>query len=316
MLAPERDGVRPGSDFQSDPTPCPGTDFKSVPQQKGQNPKHIMCGIAGIHNLSSGPMPSDHLVRQMISIMRHRGPDTTGVYLDPDIHVGQCRLSILGLATGNQPIAARDGQMWIVYNGEVFNYLELKSDLEKKGHRFITDTDTEVVLHLYEEYGPECLSQLNGQFAMAIWDARKKELFLARDRVGICPLYYTQVNGRLVFASEIKAIFLDPAVSREIDMPSLAQVFTCWTTIGKKTVFKNVFELCPGHYMLVRQGKELCVQHPYWQIPFYAPDQQYTGTREQAAEELAALLEDAVRLRLRADVPVGAYLSGGLDSSA
>ena len=251
----------------------------------------------------------------MISIMRHRGPDTTGVYLDPDIHLGQCRLSILGLETGDQPIATPDGRLWTVYNGEVFNYLELKSDLEKKGHQFSTDTDTEVVLHLYEEYGPACLSQLNGQFALAIWDARKKELFLARDRVGICPLYYTHANGRMVFASEIKAIFLDPAVPREIDWQSLAQVFTCWTTIGESSIFKNIFELRPGHYMLVRQGEGNAVQQPYWELPFYAPEHQYQGSPEEAAEELKALLEDAVRLRLRADVPVGAYLSGGLDSS-
>ncbi|MFO7840026.1 MAG: asparagine synthase (glutamine-hydrolyzing), partial [Desulfosalsimonadaceae bacterium] len=232
-----------------------------------------------------------------------------------DIHLGHCRLSILGLKTGDQPISSRNGQMWIIYNGEVFNYLELKSDLEKKGHRFITDTDTEVVLRLYEEYGPQCLPLLNGQFAMAIWDAGKKELFLARDRVGICPLYYTFRDGRFLFASEIKAVFLDPAVTRQIDLQALAQVFTFWTTVGEKTIFKDVFELRPGHYMLVRKNQDSCVQQPYWEIPFYPPEDQYKGTQEQAAEELAALLEDAVRLRLRADVPVGAYLSGGLDSS-
>lgn len=261
-------------------------------------------------------MPEDRLIRRMVSIMRHRGPDKTGIYTDSSIHLGHCRLSILGLKTGDQPIAGKDNRTWIVYNGEVFNYLELRDDLEKKGHRFATGTDTEVVLRLYEEFGPKCLSMLNGQFAVAIWDAVKKELFLARDRVGINPLFYTFFGNRFVFASEIKAIFMDPEVCRQIDYEGLLQVFTCWTTIGEKTVFKNVSELCPGHYMLVKQGGEASdVQIPYWQIPFYPPDQQWKGSREEAAEELKALLQDSVRLRLRADVPVGAYLSGGLDSS-
>lgn len=274
-----------------------------------------MCGIAGIQNLSSKATLSERLIRQMLSILGHRGPEKTGVYLDSGIHLGQCRLSILGLEAGDQPISSRDGQLWIVYNGEVFNYLELKKELEEKGHRFTTGTDTEVVLHLYEEYGSACLSQLNGQFAMAVWDNRKNELFIARDRVGICPLYFTFCNGRFIFASEIKAVFLDPEVCRGIDFEALSQVFTCWTTVGEKTVFKNIYELQPGHYMTVKKGAENGIQKPYWQIPYYTPDQQWGGCRQEAAEHFRTLLEDAVRIRLRADVPVGAYLSGGLDSS-
>src|SRR6056297_3666276 len=195
-----------------------------------------MCGIAGILNLSSSDIISEDLILRMISILKHRGPDESGVYFDDHIHMGQARLSILDLEGGAQPIPNEDKTLWIVYNGEVFNYTELRSDLEKKGHRFNTQTDTEVILHLYEEMGSGCLSELNGQFAIAIWDTRKKELFLARDRVGICPLYYTFHNGRLLFASEIKALFMDARVTRELDLTSLKQIFTCWTTIGSRTI--------------------------------------------------------------------------------
>lgn len=273
-----------------------------------------MCGITGILNLSSHKTIEEDLVFRMISILRHRGPDESGAYIDKDIALGHSRLQIIGLTTGIQPISNEDESLWIVYNGEVFNFLEIRADLEKRGHRFRTQTDTEVVLHLYEEFGSDCLSELNGQFAFAIWDCRKKELFLARDRVGICPLYYTFQNGRFLFASEIKAIFQDPSVSRNIDLESLDQVFTCWTTVGSRTIFQNIHELCPGHFMVVKEGKK-SVQRSYWALPFYPSEQQYSGTVDEAAEELRSLLEDAVRLRLRADVPVGAYLSGGLDSS-
>jgi asparagine synthase (glutamine-hydrolysing) len=274
-----------------------------------------MCGFAGILNLSSRDVISEYLILRMISILNHRGPDEKGVYVDNHIHMGHSRLSIIGLQGGIQPISNEDGTLWIVYNGEVFNYIELKADLEKKGHKFTTQTDTEVVLHLYEEMGPSCLSELNGQFAIAIWDSMKKELFLARDRVGICPLYYTFQNGRLLFASEIKALFVEPQVVREIDLASLKQIFTCWTTIGQKTIFKNIHSLCPGHYMLIKDGSDSVVQNAYWRIPYYPIEQQWIGTQEEAAEEICDILVDAVRLRLRADVPVGAYLSGGLDSS-
>jgi len=274
-----------------------------------------MCGIAGILNLSSNDIVSEDLILRMISILKHRGPDESGVYRDEAIHMGHSRLSILGLEDGTQPLSNADETLWIVYNGEVFNYLELKADLEKRGHRFTTHTDTEVIVHLYEEMGPDCLSELNGQFAMAIWDARKKELFLARDRVGICPLYYTFNDGRCLFASEIKALFLDPAVPREIDLKSLKQIFTCWTPIGSQTIFKDIFELCPGHYLLIKPGSDFREQQRFWSLPYCPPEEKWRGSREEAASELRNILEDAVRLRLRADVPVGAYMSGGLDSS-
>jgi len=272
-----------------------------------------MCGIAGILNLGgAGGIELDDVVR-MVSILNHRGPDESGVYLDPHVGLGHARLSIIGLADGAQPLANEDDTLWIVYNGEAFNYLELKDDLVRKGHRFRTSTDTEVVLHLYEEYGPKCLAMINGQFALAIWNTRTRELFLARDRVGIRPLYTCRVANRFYFSSEIKALFTNPEVPRQLDLQALSQVFTFWTTLNRKTVFTGIDELPPGHYLTV--GAEPSKPEPFWTLPYYPPEQRWSGSMDEAREELVHLVKDAVRLRLRADVPVGAYLSGGLDSS-
>jgi len=273
----------------------------------------VMCGIAGIMSLSESSILKEEQILRMMSTIQHRGPDESGIYLDPKIALGNVRLSIIGLTSGTQPISNEDETLWIVYNGEIFNYLELKEELEARGHRFRTDTDTEIILHLYEEMGPACLSRLNGQFAIALWDNRKKELFLARDRVGIRPLFYCHTPTRLVFASEIKAIMVDPEVSREIDFDALSHVFSFWSPLTPETIFRNIYEIPPGHYMLVRDHS--LHLHRFWQIPHYSPEQQYSGTFPEACEELHSLLLDAIRIRLRADVPVGAYLSGGLDSS-
>lgn len=270
-----------------------------------------MCGIAGI--LNPGPA-ADQLLARMIAAMRHRGPDETGIYVDDRVAMGHARLSIIGLEDGTQPISNEDGSLWIVFNGEIFNYPELKVALESKGHIIRTGTDTEILVHMYEEYGPECLRHLNGQFAFAIWDSNKEELFLARDRVGIRPLHYCQTGDRFLFASEIKALFLDPAVPRELDTHALSQVFTLWTTLTPKTVFKDVYELPPGHFMLLAT-RGIVRLEPFWCIPYIAPDSREPASLEQAVQELRELLLDAIRVRLRADVPVGAYLSGGLDSS-
>ncbi len=247
-------------------------------------------------------------------MLDHRGPDESGIYVDRDICLGHARLSILGLETGTQPISNHDESLWIIYNGEVFNYLELKNDLVKKGYCFSTGTDTEVVLAMYQEYGADCLHHFNGQFAIAIWDTRKKELFLARDRVGIIPLFYTQQGDKFSFASEIKALFADPEISRSIDPEALSQIFTFWTTLTTKTAFKNILELPPGHFMRVGEHG-ISTPEAYWTIPYFAADECWTGSFSDAKETIKELLTDAVRLRLRADVPVGAYLSGGLDSS-
>ena len=214
-----------------------------------------MCGIAGILQTKNQGSINETLVTRMISVLRHRGPDESGMYLDPFIGLGHTRLSIIGLEGGAQPLSNEDGSLWIVYNGETFNYVELRNELISKGHRFSTTTDTEVVLHLYEEFGPQFLQKLNGQFALAIWNTSNKELFLARDRTGVRPLYYTQGNGTFHFASEIKAIFVDPAITREIEPESLDQVFTFWSTLSSKTIFKDVYALSPGHYMIVKDGQ-------------------------------------------------------------
>jgi asparagine synthase (glutamine-hydrolysing) len=271
-----------------------------------------VCGIAGIMNVSEREQPALESLLSMLSPMRHRGPDESGAFLDERVALGHLRLSIIGIDGGIQPIGNEDGTLWIVYNGEAFNYLELKDTLIKKGHRFQTQTDTEVLLHLYEEYGARCLEMINGQFAFAIWDSTKKELFLARDRVGIRPLYYKSSSGRFLFASEIKAIAaVDGAPT--LDLEALSQVFIFWTTLPGRTAFTGIHELPPGHFMLVREGGGR--PEPFWRIPFHPPLPESSRSILEAAEELRELLSDAVRLRLRADVPVGAYLSGGLDSS-
>lgn len=270
-----------------------------------------MCGIAGICN--PGRSPED-LITRMVGALNHRGPDESGIYIDDSMAMGHARLSIIGLSDGIQPIGNEDGSLWIVYNGEVFNFPELRSLLLKKGHVFKTTTDTEVLLHLYEEYGRDCLSLVNGQFAFAIWDADKKELFMARDRVGIRPLFYCHAEGRLLFASEIKALFSDPLVKRELDLRALSQIFSFWTTVAGRTAFKGINELRPGHYLVYKEGR-IVEDKAFWSLPYYNAEERWHGTFQEASEELHGLLQDAVRVRLRADVPVGAYLSGGLDSS-
>ena len=271
-----------------------------------------MCGIAGIVNLDSAAPIEERRLRQMVAMIRHRGPDQFGIYLDDRVGLGSARLSIVDLGTGQQPIANEDGTLWIVFNGEIFNHLELRPELEARGHRFSTHTDTEVVLHLYEDEGPRCLQRLNGQFAIAIWDVRRRTLFLARDRLGVRPLFYTTVDGALIFGSEVKAILADPRVCAEADPVALHQIFTFWSALSPRTAFRGISELPPGHFMLVGEGTS--VPKAYWELRFSSED---GGKRAESdyLDEFRELLVDATRIRLRADVPVGAYLSGGLDSS-
>jgi asparagine synthase (glutamine-hydrolysing) len=273
-----------------------------------------MCGIAGIFNMIGSDGVSLNTLRSMVGALYHRGPDESGCYLDCQVGLGSARLSIIDLPGGTQPIHNEDRSLWIVYNGETYNYPELHRQLKQKGHNFYTDSDTEVILHLYEEYGEDCLSRMNGQFALAIWDVKKRQLFLARDRVGIRPLYYTIMNNTLIFASEIKAIFAKREVSREINPVAMDQIFTFWTTLSPRTVFKNIYELPPGHYMKISGGKVALKK--YWDIPLYSSSDQLDTAPEEICGQIRELLLDAVRIRLRADVPVGCYLSGGLDSSA
>ena len=216
-----------------------------------------MCGIVGTYNLTKQHPIEESNLRQMLAMIRHRGPDESGIYLDSQIGLGNVRLCIIDLTGGQQPITNEDETLWIVYNGEIYNYLELRDELEIRGHRFVTNTDTEVILHLYEDYGPECLDHLNGPFAIAIWDTRQQRLFLARDRIGIRPLFYAQRDGALIFGSEIKALLADRRLTPEIDPVSLDQVFTFWSPLPPRTIFRDIFELPPGHYMMAQDGHHL-----------------------------------------------------------
>jgi asparagine synthase (glutamine-hydrolysing) len=270
-----------------------------------------MCGIAGIFNLSDAKEISIDTLKRMVAVLKHRGPDGFGFYKDERVGLAHARLSIIDLEGGWQPIHNEDKKVWITFNGEIFNYIELRRDLEDKGHSFYTKSDTEVIVHAYEEYGADCVSHLNGQFAFAIWDKADKRLFIARDRVGIRPLYYTLVGGTMVFASEIKSLFMDSRINREMDPFALDQTFTFWMSIPPRTAFKDIRELPAGHHMTVKNGE--CKIQKYWDPDFTLDD--HIRSEEEYAEELRELLINSTRLRLRADVSVGAYLSGGIDSS-
>jgi asparagine synthase (glutamine-hydrolysing) len=278
-----------------------------------------MCGIAGSLNLRRGEPPSERMLRQMLAMIRHRGPDQFGIYLGDGIGMGNARLSIVDLASGQQPIATEDERFWIVYNGEIFNHRELRSELEEKGHRFQTHCDTEVFLHLYEQEGPACLRRLNGQFGVAIWDSLERELFIARDRLGIRPLFYNLRNDVFTFGSEVKALAVHPSVDLEIDPIALDQIFTGWSCLAPRTAFRDIHQLAPGHFALInKNGIRL---RRYWQPTFSSTQNDklvLSGDSSSGATSLKILeelLADSTRLRLIADVPVGAYLSGGLDSS-
>ncbi len=258
-------------------------------------------------------------MRQMLAMLRHRGPDEFGILLDREVGLGNARLSIIDLSGGSQPIANEDESLWIVFNGEIFNYVELRPELEARGHKFRTSSDTEVILHLYEEYGPRCLEKMNGQFAIAIWDKNRRRLFLARDRLGIRPLFYTQIeDSTLLFASEIKSILSDRRVRAEIDPQAVEQIFRFWAPLTPNTVFRDIVELPPGHFLIADQESVRTEQ--YWknQFPVEADLSHRpltNGAIKETVEQFRELLIDACQVRLRADVPVGAYLSGGLDSS-
>lgn len=269
-----------------------------------------MCGIAGLLRSDAKRADSDVLAR-MIHMVAHRGPDASGTYTDGPVGFAHSRLSIIDLEGGQQPMTTADGRFVITFNGEIFNYLELRKELIAKGRRFQTRSDTEVILNLYAEYGEDCVHRMNGQWAFAIWDRQRQRLFLSRDRLGIRPLFYTQLDSGFVFGSEVKVLFAHPEVPRAIDPVGLDQLFTFWSPLPGRTVFRNVHELPPGHSMTV-QGTETRLSC-YWR-PDYQPSDD-TISPDEYAERLLDLLVDAVRLRLRADVPVGAYLSGGLDSS-
>jgi asparagine synthase (glutamine-hydrolysing) len=276
-----------------------------------------MCGIAGIVNRRTGiEAPSREHLAMMAGALRHRGPDEFGIYRDDRAGLSHARLSIIDLATGQQPLCNEQETLWISFNGEIFNYLELRKELEACGHRFKTRSDTEVIVHAYEEWGDGAFRRFNGQWAVALWDSVDRRLVLARDPFGVRPLYVAEHDGRIYFASEVKAIFAGaPSFPRRMDVHGLQQVFCLWTSVAPRTVFQGIEELAPGAVRTYSGGR---VTESRAAEPGYPEAQAdgFTGTLDEAVLEVRRVLEGATGLRmLRADVPVGSYLSGGLDSS-
>ena len=271
-----------------------------------------MCGIAGFvdSDVSLGSEETAALVHRMCEVIRHRGPDDEGLFVDAGVGIGMRRLSIIDLATGHQPIHNEDRTIWIVFNGEIYNYRELRRQLQAAGHRFYTNTDTETIVHGYEQWGADAIARLRGMFGLAIWDARSRSLLLARDRVGIKPLHYAQAGDRLYFGSEIKSILCGPGVPRDIDLDALDHYLSFLYTPADRSVFQAVQKLPPGH-ILTWHGGRVRIDR-YWNLPV---DDSFAGSEEEAVPALREVLTDAVRSHLESDVPLGAFLSGGVDSS-
>jgi asparagine synthase (glutamine-hydrolysing) len=250
---------------------------------------------------------------RMVATLAHRGPDGNGLFTDGAAGLAHARLSIIDLEGGRQPMSSADGKLWITFNGEIFNYVELREELIQKGHQFATRSDTEVILHLYQEEGENCVQRLNGQWAFAIWDKTRRKLFLSRDRMGVRPLFYTQTRESFLFASEIKALLTSPDVECQLDLTALDQIFTFWVTLPPRTAFKGISQLPPGHSLTIENGRTRVWQ--YWNLEYAPADDETEAGEDSLSDELLDLLRDATRIRLRSDVPVGAYLSGGLDST-
>lgn len=268
-----------------------------------------MCGICGVVSRLPGQIVDEKILRQMGQVLSHRGPDDEGYYIDRQVGLGMSRLSIIDLTTGRQPISNENRSLWVVFNGEIYNYRELTRELQQKGHVFISKSDTEVIVHAYEEYGERCVEYFNGMFAFAIWDASQQRLFLARDRLGIKPLYYWVDRSQIIFGSELKALLVHPAVPRNLDFVALDQFLTLEYVPAPRTIFSGVCKLPAGHRLTFHDGR-LNVEQ-YWDIsPREIPEDEST-----CVEMLGQLIHDAVRLRMVSDVPLGAFLSGGIDSS-
>lgn len=269
-----------------------------------------MCGICGIYNAHSGEPVSPQLIAEMTRLIAHRGPDDNGVYLDGAVGLGFARLSIIDLNNGHQPMSNETGDIWVIFNGEIWNYKDLRKELSEKGHVFRTNSDTETIVHAYEEYGADCIARLHGMFGLAIWDSPRKRLLLARDRAGKKPLYYTNVDGNLIFASEIKSLLCHPQVKREADLQAMADFLSVRYVPGPATLFANIYKVLPGHWLLFEKGttREEC----YWDFTF-GKTEQHPIT--EYLDNIKHHVHRSVEERMIADVPVGAMLSGGVDSS-
>ena len=270
-----------------------------------------MCGITGIYAFDEKHEVPKALIEDMTNTMIHRGPDEFGFYVNENLALGHRRLSIIDLKAGRQPMSDKNGYIWIVFNGEIYNFIELRKDLEGKGYTFKTKSDTEVIIYTYEEYGLDCLKKFNGMFAFAIYDKRKKRLFLARDRLGIKPLYYTITDKEIIFASEIKAILKHPNVKKKVNLYGISSYLSYRYVLGKETLFDGIYTLQPGHFLLCEDGK--IKEKLYWELPVI-PQKEDKG-EEYYVRKLRELLAKSVKMRMISDVPLGAYLSGGLDSS-
>jgi asparagine synthase (glutamine-hydrolysing) len=277
-----------------------------------------MCGICGIVDFTGSPIP-EGLIRRMNDSLVHRGPDEEGYYFNqstnklnkPSVALGHRRLSIIDLSSGQQPLSNENQTVWIIFNGEIYNFQELRTILEEKGHSFRTNSDTESIVHAYEEWGEACVERLRGMFAFAIWDEKKNKLLLARDRLGIKPLYYYLNNEKIIFASEIKAILQDSSVKREIDLEAFSDYLSLLYVPAPKTMFRNIHKLPAGHILVYTAGGSQVKE--YWDVSFA---QTYDKSEQQWSEEIFRLLTEAVKIRLISEVPLGAFLSGGVDSSS
>ena len=270
-----------------------------------------MCGICGKLNFDRQKSVERSLIRQMMDMIQHRGPDGSGEFLSGPVGLGHRRLSIIDLDTGSQPMSNEDGMVWVVYNGEIYNFHELRTELEGRGHQFKSTTDTEVIVHLYEELGDQCVTRLRGMFAFALWDERRQRLLLARDRVGVKPLYYTNTGKSLIFASEIKSLLVDPDIDRRVNPQALDRFLTYYYLPGNETLFEGIFKLDPGHYLTVQDGQISVKQ--YWDLRFEIPPS--PPSFDEAVDVLRELLSRTVKDHMISDVPVGVLLSGGVDST-
>jgi asparagine synthase (glutamine-hydrolysing) len=271
-----------------------------------------MCGLTGIFEYQRTTEVSKELIHRMNETIVHRGPDDEGIFVGPGIGLGFRRLSIIDLSGGHQPISNEDGSIWVMLNGEIYNYLELRKDLDQKGHKFATRSDTESIVHLYEEYGEECFARLRGMFAVILWDSKQRRVLMARDRVGKKPLFYSANSKRILFGSELKALLASNDLDRALDPEALSDYFSFGYIPAPKSIYRSARKVLPGHYIVVSRDGSLC-EKPYWKLSFAE-----TENRSEAewCERIRHELCEATRIRLMSDVPLGAFLSGGIDSSS